>query len=274
MVHFQHIQPHAQLQGYIEKLWVLETVGRFPEEDMKIIVPNGLIKMVIPYRNGLFGSMHGCAHVSAEHHITLIGVSDIPSRVDYLNDAPTGSIGVEFSPLGAYRFFKINLSEIKNKIFHLESVIGNVAKELEERVSNVESVAGKVSLVQQFLISQMSKDQGDVVFDYCIQKIISHKGLVSVKSLESASGYSTRWINMKFNEKVGVSPKNLSSIIRFMQFYQALAVNNGITLLEKDFYSFYYDQSHFIKEFKRFTGLSPMKFIDAKNEFGKIFYKG
>ena len=78
---------------------------------------------------------------------------------------------------------------------------------------------------------------------------------------------------MKFIEKAGVSPKNLSSITRFKQYYQALTTGNENGFMKNDFYEYYYDQSHFIKAFKRFTGLPPARFENMVNDFGEKFYK-
>ena len=110
----QHINPHPLLKGYIEKMWVFESNGRVPNDDMKLIVPNGLIKLVVPFRNGLSGKMeNGWFHLSKEHSITIIGIADIPAIVESENDSIAGTIGVEFSPQGAYRFFHLRQSEIK-----------------------------------------------------------------------------------------------------------------------------------------------------------------
>jgi methylphosphotriester-DNA--protein-cysteine methyltransferase len=79
---------------------------------------------------------------------------------------------------------------------------------------------------------------------------------------------------MKFKDKLGISPKNLSSIIRFKQYYQAFATNAELKFIQNEFYDYYYDQSHFLKDFKRFTGLSYKGFQNRSNDFGKIFYKG
>jgi methylphosphotriester-DNA--protein-cysteine methyltransferase len=114
---------------------------------------------------------------------------------------------------------------------------------------------------------------GDDIFDFCVQKISLTKGKISISELERETGFSSRWLNMKFQEKVGISPKNLSSIIRFQQFYQALTNSNESNFFRNEFYDYYYDQSHFIKDFKRFTGLPPGKFALTENEFGRIFYK-
>ncbi len=269
----QHIEPHQLLKGYIEKLWVFESNGRAPDGDLKLIVPNGCIKLVIPFRNGLSGKINEWHHLSKENSITLIGMTDVPSIVDVETNSPSGTIGVQFSPLGAYRFLHISQSEIKNKIHPLTDILGNIAKILEEHISNEESIKGKIFLLQQFLLKQLMQQNGDNIFDFCIKRIAQTKGKISIKGLEKETGYSSRWLNMKFNEKVGISPKNLSSIIRFQQFYQALTKSKESNFFKNEFYDYYYDQSHFIKDFKRFTGFPPTKFSLTENEFGKIFYK-
>jgi AraC-like DNA-binding protein len=270
----QNITPHPLLKDYISKLWIFESSGRVPDSDMKLIVPNGLIKLVIPFRNGLSGTMEGWSHLSKEHSITLIGMTDIPSVVEAESDEPAGTIGVEFSPVGAYRVFHLPQSEIRNQIHPLENVLGKVAKELEEKIGNAKTVEGKVALLQEFFIRQLQQKSSDEIFDHCISRIISSKGKQSISELERSTGYSARWLNMKFTEKVGVSPKNLASIVRFQQFYQAWITSSERDFFKDDFYDYYYDQSHFIKDFKRFTGLAPRKFAVSENEFGRIFYKG
>jgi methylphosphotriester-DNA--protein-cysteine methyltransferase len=77
---------------------------------------------------------------------------------------------------------------------------------------------------------------------------------------------------MKFTEKLGISPKNLASIIRFKQYYETLCGNKQNRFTRNNFYNYYYDQSHFIKDFKRFTGLTPASLEKKINDFGKIFY--
>ncbi|HTF27192.1 MAG TPA: DUF6597 domain-containing transcriptional factor, partial [Flavitalea sp.] len=91
----QHIEPHPQLRGYVKKLWVFESSGRAPSEDMKLIVPNGMVKLTIPFRNGIFGKNKDWSLLSKESCLTLIGISDLPAIVDVEHEAPSGNIGIE-----------------------------------------------------------------------------------------------------------------------------------------------------------------------------------
>lgn len=270
----QNIEPHPALKIYIHKIWLFESSGKMALDELKLVVPNGHIKLSVAFRNGIVASINGKSMISREQNISLTGLADVPVILDVEKDISTGTIVVEFNPQGAYRFFQISLSEIQNQIQPLKDVIGNVAKRLEEQISNAKSIASKVSLLQSFLLKQFMQYAEDPIFEYCVTKIISSKGKITIRELERKTGYSSRWLNMKFADKLGISPKNLSTIIRFNQYYNAVANDKEMDFMRTSFYDHYYDQSHFLKEFKRFTGLSHSGFERITNDFSKLFYKG
>ncbi len=269
----QNIEPHPLLKGYIEKMWLFQSSGKMPVEDLKLVVPNGHIKLSVAFRNGIVAAIKGQPFISKEQNISLTGLVDVPVILDVDEDVATGTIVVEFSPQGAYRFFHLSFSDIKNQICPLTDILGIVAQKLEEQISNIESVEGKVALLQQFLLKQFTLQAADSIFEYCVTKITLSKGKITIRELEKKTGYSSRWLNMKFKDKLGISPKNLSTIIRFNQYYNAVANNGEMDFMQNAFYDYYYDQSHFLKEFKRFTGLSHSGFKNTTNDFGKLFYK-
>jgi AraC-like DNA-binding protein len=271
-ISLKHIPIHPALKGHIGKLWVFESSGRIPDMDMKLVVPNGMMKLVIPFRNGFIGQRGTYLKPSAINQMTLVGVNDTPFIVDTQQDVASGTIGVEFKPHGAYRFFNVKQSELRNQIFHTPEVIGSAGKEIEERMAGTEILEQKIKILQDYLLRLFLKTETDNIFEYCINMITHTLGQVSIKELERKTGYSARWLNRKFDEKIGISPKNLCAISRFQFVFQTLVNNPDQLLLNKSYYNVYYDQSHFIKEFKRFTGMAPSKFKHHDNDFGKISY--
>jgi AraC-like DNA-binding protein len=77
---------------------------------------------------------------------------------------------------------------------------------------------------------------------------------------------------MKFLEHMGAGPKNLSEITRFKQFYQAFSAGTNYQSLKEHIYHYYHDQSHFIRAFKRFTGLTPTDLQNSINELATKHY--
>ena len=270
---FQHIEPHSRLKKYIEKIWIFKSSGKMPADDMKLVVPNGNLKLTLSYRNGIVADVNGKTFESKQHDITLTGLVDTPVILDVDEDIAAETIGIEINPQGAYRFFHFTLHDIQNQIYSISDVLGNIGKRLAEQVSNTVSAQQKIILLQQFLLQQLALENEDLVFEYCIEKIIASKGKITVQELEKKTGYSSRWLNMKFNRNLGVSPKNLSAVIRFSQYYRARISGTEGSFFKNDFYELYYDQSHFIKDFKRFTGLSPTKLEQQMNNFGESYYR-
>ena len=272
-IQFRHIEPHFLLKSYIEKMWLFESSGKIPVDDMKLVVPNGNLKLTVSYQNGIIAAVNGKTFASKEHDITLTGLVDVPVILDVDENVTTETIGIEFNPRGAYRFFHFKLNDIQNQIYPLGDILGNTGKRLTEQIINTTSAQEKIILLQQFLLKQLSSQNEDLIFEYCIKKIAASKGRIPIKELEKKTGYTSRWLNMKFNDKLGVSPKNFASIIRFKQYYQTFINHDEKSFFKNDFYELYYDQSHFIKDFKRFTGLPPTKFEKQINEFGKSYYR-
>lgn len=272
VLQFQHIEPHCFLKNFIAKMWLFESSGKIPAKDLKLVVPNGNLKLTVSFRNGINADIEGNTFLSREQDITLAGLINVPVILDVEKDVKTETIGVEFNPQNAYRFFRINLHDIQNKIYSIKDILGVSGKYLIEQMNNTQTVEQKTELLQQFLIKQLSTSNEDMIFEYCVNKIVVTKGLITVKELESKTGYSSRWLNTKFNEKLGLGPKAFSSIIRFKNYYQSLVNCNPNKFSKKDYYELYYDQAHFIRTFEHFTGLPPSFFEKQINDFGKKYY--
>jgi len=265
---FTPLVPHPALQPYLAKLWIFESEGRMPEMEEKLIVPNGNFKLAFAYRNGIGTTIAGQSFTMPEYQLTISGIIDEPVRLDPQDDILTGTIGVEIKPLGAYRFFRLNYTELKNQILPLEELIGRKATDLRWRMTEAVTVELKVKILQNFLLRQLHCTATDSIFEYCVQRIIGTHGIVSVAQLEKETGYSSRWLHNKFTDCLGTGPKNLSAIIKFGQFYDAFAAGDTPNNLKVHIYQHYHDQSHFLRAFKRFTGSTPTELQHSLNELG------
>jgi AraC-like DNA-binding protein len=269
---FVPITPHPLLSPYVAKMCVFESSGRLPTMERKLIVPNANFKLTLAYRNGIVARVGDKTFIQGENKLSLTGMIDSPVILDPQEDAQTGTIIIEFNQLGAYRFFHLSYAEVKNQIMELADLIGNLAEELRSQLTEANSLPLKLQLLQNFLIKQLDKTVPDPIYDYCINRISDSKGLVSVAQLEKETGYSARWLHIKFSEHLGTGPKNLSEIIRFKQFYQAFSTGANYQNLKEQIYHHYHDQSHFIRAFKRFTGTTPTELQNSTNELATKHY--
>lgn len=269
---FIPVTAHPLLSPYIAKMYVFGSSGRLPAEDKKLIVPNANFKLTFTWRNGMVARVGNRTFAQKENKLSLTGLIDSPVNLDPEEDAQTGTIVIEFKPLGAYRFFPFAYVHVRNQIIGLSDLIGHPAEELESRLAEATTLDMKLEILQHFLIRQLEKSAADPIYDFCIQRISDSKGLMSVSQLEKKTGYSARWLNKKFTEHLGAGPKNLSEIVRFKEFYQAYSTGLNLRTLKGPMYDYYYDQSHFIRAFKRFTGFIPSELQGSKNELATRHY--
>ncbi|HVU55020.1 MAG TPA: DUF6597 domain-containing transcriptional factor [Puia sp.] len=263
---FHPVAPHPLLSPYIAKIWVFESSGRFFVEERKLIVPNTHLKLTLTYRNGITARVGAKEFLQYENGLSLTGLIDEPVTLDPYEDTQTGTIVIEFNPLGAYRFFRLRYAEVKNEITDLGDLIGKEAVTLRSQLSETGDTTLKLQLLQNFLIRQLEKYEADPIYDHCIRRIAATQGLTTVAQLEKETGYSVRWLHRKFSEHLGAGAKNLAEIVRFKQFYQAYSTGAPAEKLKQLIYHYYYDQSHFIRAFKRFTGTTPTELQNSMNE--------
>lgn len=236
------LSPIPELAGHVTRVWVFESDGSLPDCDMRLFVPNGAVKLIVPFRNGLSGALRGRRHLSKEHRITLVGACDEAAVIDVEHDRPSGSIGIELNPRSAYRFFRFAQEDMLNRIHLLRDVIGPQARDIEERIAATATVAEKAVLLQHFLVRRLSDASVHPAFDYCVGRIGTTDGAVTVRDLEAETGYSARWLNVTFQDKLGMSPKRFASIVRFEHCYTMLIRGRRDEFVRTELHRLYYDQ--------------------------------
>jgi len=241
--------------------------------DSRIVVPDGRAKILIPYKNPLSVVIANNPFCAREQQIFLTGIQNNP-RTICSPATDTGTIGVELTPKGLYHLFNLSMFEITDQIYSFEDLFGAWGTRLQTRMGEIESPAEKIALLQHALIHLLHQNTKDFsLLDHTIEMIIRYHGMIRIQELASETGYSRRYLDMLFKEHIGLSPKSLASILRFQSMYRGWMQVNSRTFSKDSLYAHYYDQAHFIKEFKRFTGYTPQKYVELGNTFGKAFYQ-
>ena len=109
--------------------------------------------------------------------------------------------------------------------------------------------------------AQTSSDSKEDIEAYIRNRIYETKGNVSIKEISQDTGYSECYVRRSFHEMHGISPKTFEKIVRFQNTLEEMALHKDMAFYDMAQESGYYDQSHMVKEFKNFTGLTPENYL-------------
>lgn len=184
----------------------------------------------------------------------------------FIVDRNFGIFGVYLYPFTLPLLFSMPSDELSNEMPDLPTLMGNEGKILEEKMMVAKTNGHRVEIISAFLdkkISQNYRHEPAVFSTIC--KIIQTRGITNVHKLAEQSFLSTRQFERKFKAFSGFSPKLYSRIVRFQSALNMYG-DSTKSLTEIAYECGYYDQSHFIHDFKEFSGQHPRCFFSGKAE--------
>jgi AraC-like DNA-binding protein len=169
------------------------------------------------------------------------------------------SIGVLFKPSALWKLLGFDMTEFANMAYD-GALINKDLIELHSRMEEAPCIAARIALLDQFFMKAFAAaDLSFSVSDHALRVMELHRN-IPMEDLAREVGVSQRYLEKQFSKAVGLSPKTYSLIQRFKRIEHELraASTNRRDLA---FSNSYYDQNHFIKDFKRFTGLTPSSYL-------------
>lgn len=168
---------------------------------------------------------------------------------------------VDFTPLGAARYFGMPMRQLANRVARLDDVIGAEADRLASALHDAPDWAIRFALLERHLLGRMAPVAPDPALPAFVwEKIIGARGMVPVARLAEDLGVSRKHLTVSFGEAIGLPPSTVGRLIRFRRAAAMIAAApepdwSGIALD-----CGYFDQSHFNRDFRRFSGYTPTAF--------------
>lgn len=180
----------------------------------------------------------------------------------FSNSSDTGTVLVYFKETGAVPFFRQPIHELFRESVSLDNfILRSELLILEEQLCEARTDTAKLEVVEQFLISRLNQPITDNLVLAALSLIHKAKGNIRIKDLTEQLHTSQSPLEKRFRQVVGASPKKFASIVRFKHTLQTFNPQHSLT--ELGYEAGFYDQAHFIKEFKNFTGETPETFFNA-----------
>jgi AraC-like DNA-binding protein len=185
-------------------------------------------------------------------------ISRMSRFMDVQSPPISGLLTVCFYPGSAKHFFELPMNEIANDVIGLQDLWKGMITEIEDRVASAKTNEERVMILQHYLLKELNKNyKADKTIQYCLWQMNSTKGQLSIGNLSEDAGISNRQLLRRFNDQVGLSPKEFARITKFISSLTVLKQYPDMSLTEIAYESGYYDQAHFIHDFKEFSGYSP-----------------
>jgi AraC-like DNA-binding protein len=243
--------PCGALKPYIQSLMVSES----DTAQSYAVLPGTSLVMGFQYKGRLTYQGDKTAISLATAGITGI----LSSFRVFENTANTGTILVIFKEAGAVHFFREQLHELYNESLSLEYFVSrDQLNALQEQLSLTDDNDTRIKLVENFLLSRLDHRKDDLLVSAAIGQIHLHKGNLRMTDLADKLYTSKSPLEKRFRQVVGTTPKKFANIIRMKS---ALLAMQAPLDENPDYRMGFYDQAHFIHDFKTFTGDTPGQYL-------------
>lgn len=252
-----YIKPHDLLKPYIAHYTVSFPIEKATASTLNII-PDASGCFIFTFfedkfESSVWGPMTKIAVVSG-------GVEDYCVR-----------IFVEFLPGGLYYFTRenqMNLTDLKVPLWQVNSYIPLFVAEAFQEAEDLDAFLERLNFI---LLPYIEKEYSLILIN-AIEQLKLSKGMMSVKEISNLSNYSERHLNRIFNEHMGMNIKTFSKLIRINNSIENLKYKNVmLSSFAQD--NGFYDEAHFIHDFKSICGITPKKYLSNMSDFYNEVFK-
>jgi AraC-like DNA-binding protein len=254
--------PTGVLADYVESIFELN--GR-PSYKVHRLLPAGYSEVLFNLGDVLFAN--NSAKENAQICCRQFLVSGI--KTGYFDVTAPGfmnCIGIRFKMGAMKKLFDISPSEFTDNDYDLDLLISrSKANNIYEMLAECKTIPERFNLLSRLLINIIIQYKCDNVPESIVKRILVRPGM-SINLLEKETGYSRQYLHRVFKSSTGISIKKFQQINRVSSVLKSLNSKPG-SLTELAYANGYFDQSHFIKDFKQLTGHSPADYLSSVRKF-------
>lgn len=258
---------HLVLKKYIKFFWSFQ-VDQL-EMNHKIIPQRNINLRFNLSETPHFLSINGTQHLLEKVYFS--GLHDHFTNAHLKLSGRVDTLGICFYPEGFYPFLKIPVSEFKNQLLGAGEVGYKLSNSIRERLITVDDIGLRLEILESELLNLLIRNND---FPENFSKIFSElkNGETSGNIADFCKKHNIclRKLERMFNKYVGVSASTFITINRFHTSLNSLLYNDFSKLSDLAYDNGYFDQMHFIKDFKRFTGNTPKNFVNQNNSILQV----
>ncbi len=258
-------KPAFPLSQYIDFFFYYE--GYVAGHTMEKLLPDGSVDMLIDLSETpkkLFYNEEGTTYST----LNKGWISGMKTDYILIDASVSQMIGVHFKPGGCYPFVDFPMSEINNRTIELDLVWGSGINQVREAILYETTAEGRFAVLEQFLLLKgKNRMDGHVLVQFSVSQLVKSPQMWTIRDLSFKTGVSAKHLITLFKKYVGLSPKMFSRINKFQKVIQLIELRQKIEWASLAYECGYFDQAHFIKEFRDFSGLNPVSYLEKRGPF-------
>jgi AraC-like DNA-binding protein len=241
-VSYHEFLPDPRLQHVIYCYWQLKTNRPLTQQFNYRVVADGCIDIIFEMNNPADSFVMGFCKKYTEF--------ELENSFNYF--------GIRFLPAGFPHVFKLDASELSNRVVNLADVVPPVAAFIRSRLDADKNPEEVIASLNSYFLSSIAQlhHHIDNRFYEAFGIILNKAGVVDVQK-DLDTGISERQLRRLFEFYIGDSAKTFCKVVRFQHVLNAKPSTQSLRKNKLFYDAGYYDQAHFIKDFKNFYGVTP-----------------
>jgi AraC-like DNA-binding protein len=266
---FKHFSPSDILKPYIRHYYIFESDSDIEFEDT--VFPSGDMEVIFNLGHGRWESFVENKFFQTPP-IELWGQITKPLAIK--SKGRHTMLGIRFFTHSAAYFLNDEIGVFNNQVSDLSAIIGSPIKILHSQLLETTESNRRIALIEKFLLERLAGNEKksfriDKVADI-LTSIKNNSEENNISNIASRHGVTPRYLHKLIYQHTGLSPKSFDKISRFQVSLRLIAKNKQpLTAIAYD--CGYFDQSHFIRDFKSFTGVTPSAYLENKFPVNQVF---
>jgi AraC-like DNA-binding protein len=253
-------KPSAPLDRFVEVIWVMES-GPAPHKKERLL-PDGSVEFVFDLHDGAFPifSREKLDRCEIFRGNVLCGPHSQPFAID--TSIGTCVAGIHFKPGGARPFVGMPFGELHNAHTGLESLWGRAAtNRVREQLLEARSPESKAAVLERALLAATPIPSRHSAVAFALTEFHVSPETRKISEVTEEVGLSPRRFINLFRDEVGLTPKLFCRVRRFQRVLRQISAGQTICWTEIALKCGYFDQAHFIHDFRAFSGINPSAYL-------------
>lgn len=257
---YREFFPSTVLSDVVERYWSMSS------PDSQLSIPEQLVpvspavelffNLGAPYRRREEVTLNDSAWEVRGSH--LVGFRVKPVVV--AQQGPIRVFGIRCKPEGIAAILPFSLGEASHEVVPIDQLWGSSTQALEDALRESTSDIGMITVVESYLRQLVKRRKERQLETFLFSQVRGSGGTIPIGRLAAESGSGYKRIERTFFRVLGVTPKFYARVVRYQRAAESLLREPaGQSWIDAGFS----DQAHFIREFSRFTGYSPVRFING-----------